>query len=174
MAYGGHLYLVCALCDGTIWCHIHVSKPTFWLSLLNNVHILLHALTIIYVTFQARSQLGTPGGAKSFLRGAQIFWTMSNSFKLYPTHFSGGAKNFLGGDSPPLVTGLHWSEYKLSALQVRISEENKLNTTTQQFITAKISGYARGGRLIWLSGHFEKAAFSGGPYLLMEIEASLG
>jgi len=34
------------------------------------------------------------------------------------------------------------SEYKVSALQVRISEENKLNATTQQFITAKISGCA--------------------------------
>ena len=34
----------------------------------------------------------------------------------------------------------HWTEYKLSALQVRISEENKLNATTQQFITAKIWG----------------------------------
>jgi len=29
-------------------------------------------------------------------------------------------------------------EHKISALQVRISEENKLNATTQQFITAKI------------------------------------
>jgi len=36
----------------------------------------------------------------------------------------------------------HCTEYKLSALQVRISEENKLNSTTQQFITAKISGCA--------------------------------
>ena len=33
---------------------------------------------------QARNQLGTAGGAKSFLRGAQIFWTISNSFKLSP------------------------------------------------------------------------------------------
>ena len=31
------------------------------------------------------------------------------------------------------------TEYILSALQCRISEENKLNATTQQFITAKIS-----------------------------------
>jgi len=31
------------------------------------------------------------------------------------------------------------TEYKLSALQGRISEENKLNPTTQQFITEKIS-----------------------------------
>ena len=36
----------------------------------------------------------------------------------------------------------HWTEYKLSALQVRISEENTLNSTKQQFITAKISGCA--------------------------------
>ena len=36
----------------------------------------------------------------------------------------------------------HCTEYKLSALQVRLSEENKLNATTQQFITAKISGCA--------------------------------
>jgi len=33
-AYGGHLFLVCAVCDVTIWQHIHVSKPTFWRSLL--------------------------------------------------------------------------------------------------------------------------------------------
>jgi len=32
------------------------------------------------------------------------------------------------------------SEYKLSALQVAISEENELNATTQQFMTAKLPG----------------------------------
>jgi len=36
----------------------------------------------------------------------------------------------------------HCTEYKPSALQVRLSEENKFNATTQQFITAKISGCA--------------------------------
>jgi len=36
----------------------------------------------------------------------------------------------------------HCTEYKLLALQVRISEENTLNATTQLFITAKISGCA--------------------------------
>jgi len=45
---------------------------------------------------QARNQLGT-GGAKSFLRGVKIFWTMSNRFKPCPRHFSRGAKNFLRG-----------------------------------------------------------------------------
>ena len=34
------------------------------------------------------------------------------------------------------------TEYKLSALQLRILEESKINATTQQFITAKISGCA--------------------------------
>jgi len=33
-SYGGHLYLVCAVCDVTSWRHFHVSKPTFWRSLL--------------------------------------------------------------------------------------------------------------------------------------------
>jgi len=36
----------------------------------------------------------------------------------------------------------HCTEYKLSALQARLSEENKLKTTTQQFMTAKITGSA--------------------------------
>jgi len=33
----------------------------------------------------------------------------------------------------------HCAKYKVSALQARISEEKKLNATTQKFITAKIS-----------------------------------
>jgi len=36
----------------------------------------------------------------------------------------------------------HCTEYKTLALQVRLSEENTLNTTTKQFINAKISGCA--------------------------------
>ena len=34
VAYGGRLYLVCTVCDVTIWRHFHVSKPTLWRSLL--------------------------------------------------------------------------------------------------------------------------------------------
>jgi len=34
----------------------------------------------------------------------------------------------------------HCTKYQVSALQVGISEENKLNVTTQPFITAKMSG----------------------------------
>jgi len=36
----------------------------------------------------------------------------------------------------------HCTEYKLSALEVRLWEKNKFNTTTQQFISAKISDCA--------------------------------
>jgi len=36
VAYCAHLYLVCAVCDVTISRHIHVSKPTFWRSLLTH------------------------------------------------------------------------------------------------------------------------------------------
>jgi len=41
---------------------------------------------------------------------------------------------------PLLYCMCHCTEDKLLALQVAISEENKLNATRQQFITAKISG----------------------------------
>ena len=53
------------------------------------------------ILHQARNLLGTPGGAKSIFRGAQIFLTMSNNFKLCPTHFSRGDENFSKGASPP-------------------------------------------------------------------------
>jgi len=50
---------------------------------------------------QGRSQFGTPGRAKSFLRRSQIFWTMSNTFKPCPTHFSKGGENFSREVLPP-------------------------------------------------------------------------
>jgi len=52
-----------------------------------------------YRCWQARNQLGIPGGTKNILRGAQIFWRVSNNFKLCPAHFSKGGL-------APLVTGL--------------------------------------------------------------------
>ena len=47
--------------------------------------------------FQARNQLWTPGVSKSFLGAGQFFKTMSNSFKIRPTHFSCGDENFSRG-----------------------------------------------------------------------------
>jgi len=56
----------------------------------------------IYTPTQARNQLGT-----SFATVAQIFWTLSKSFKLCPKHFSRGGetKNFC--ILSVFVTGLH-------------------------------------------------------------------
>jgi len=34
--------------------------------------------------------------------------------------------------------------------------------------------YTRGGQLLLLGGHFEKAALSGGPYLFVGVEARIG
>ena len=48
------------------------------------------------------TSLGHQEGRKSFLRGAQIFWTMSNNFKRCPTHFSRGGRKFLSGGLAPL------------------------------------------------------------------------
>ena len=63
---------------------------------------------------QARIHLGTPGGVKSFARGAKIFWTMSNSFNLCPTHFSRGEKNFLGGASHPWLRACFRARVKIA------------------------------------------------------------
>jgi len=41
-----------------------------------------------------------------------------------------------------LYTVCRCTEYELSALQVGLSGKNKLNATTQQFTTAKITGCA--------------------------------
>jgi len=48
---------------------------------------------------QARDQLGAPGGAESFLRGAQIF-------ELCPIVLDYGGENFSRVGFAPLVTGL--------------------------------------------------------------------
>jgi len=42
LAYGGHLYLVCAVCGVTIWRDIMFSSEVCW----HNRHILLHALLL--------------------------------------------------------------------------------------------------------------------------------
>jgi len=83
LSYGGHLYLLCAICDVKIWRHIHVSKPTLWRSLLTQY-------------------------AYSSTRTLLILCVIA---------------------------------LNMSALQVTISEENTLNATMQQFITAQMSGW---------------------------------
>jgi len=87
VAYGDHLYLVCAICDVTIWRHVHVSKPTFW-------------------------------------------WATQYAYSY--------TRNLL------ILCVIALNQYKLSALQVRTSEENTLNATTQQFNSKNIRLSVRG------------------------------
>ena len=47
------------------------------------------------------TSLGHQEGRRVFW-GAQIFWTVSNSFKLRPTHFSRGSEKFSGRGEAPL------------------------------------------------------------------------
>ena len=49
--------------------------------------------------FQARNQLGNPGGEELSERGT--FLTMSNSFKILPRHFSCGGESFSRGGFAP-------------------------------------------------------------------------
>jgi len=62
---------------------------------------------------QARNQLGTPEGEKSFLKESQIF-------KLCPIHFSKGAKKFYGAFDPLLPPsygpGAHAHCFKLNVI----------------------------------------------------------
>ena len=51
--------------------------------------------------FQARNQLGTSWGEKSFLREGKFFKTMSNSFKIRQHIFTVRTKIFLGKASLP-------------------------------------------------------------------------
>ena len=61
---------------------------------VNFIHIYLDPESYADINAQARNQLGTPRGEKSFLRGAQTFYTMSKRFELCPEHFSRGSKFF--------------------------------------------------------------------------------
>jgi len=81
----------------------------------------------------------------SFVFGVRYLWRHNlTSYSSFPTNFLAKFVDILCmlfyTHSPYFMC--HCTEYKLSTLQVRISEENKLNATTQQFITAKISGWA--------------------------------
>ena len=50
----------------------------------------------------------------------------------------------------------------------------RVNKTCQRATICPPLLSSRGGQLIWLGCNFEKAAYSGGPYFLLAIEASLG
>jgi len=72
-SYGGYLHLMCAVCDVTIWCHVHVFKPTFWRSLLtwyayfSTSILLILCVVALNINYQ-RSKLGYQRKTNSTLR----------------------------------------------------------------------------------------------------------
>jgi len=60
-SYGGHLYLVCALCDVTIWRHFLFPSQRFGEVCWHNMHTFLHPLPLVYTAMTQkyqRSKLG--------------------------------------------------------------------------------------------------------------------
>jgi len=81
----------------------------------------------------------------SFVFGVRCLWRHSlTSYSCLQTNILAKFVDiiciFFYTNSPYFM--FHCTEYKLLALQVRISEVNTLNATTQNIITAKISGCA--------------------------------
>jgi len=79
----------------------------------------------------------------SFVFGVRCLWCHNlKSYSCFQTNVLAKYVDiiciFLYTHSPYFMC--HCTDDKLSAFQVRVSEENKLNATTQQLITAKISG----------------------------------
>ena len=92
--------------------HGGVSFSGIWLSFVFGVHCLWRHNLTSYSCFQSNVL-------------AKFFDIISIFFYIHSPYFM-----------------CHCNEYKLLALQVRIPEQNILNATTQQFITAKIPGCA--------------------------------
>jgi len=103
---------------------------------------------------QARNQLGTSGGAKSFLRGAQNFWTVSNSFRLCPTHYSRGGEKFSTGGFTPLQPWLRscgWLNYKILNHRKIIRKTDKNNNVLKTKRMLKPKYKLSGGRYLGLA-----------------------
>ena len=81
----------------------------------------------------------------SFVFGVRCLWRYNwTSYSFFPTNVLAKFVDiiciFFYTHSPYFMCDC--TEYKISALHLRILEENELNATKQQFITAKISGCA--------------------------------
>jgi len=50
VAYDGHFYFMCAVCDVTIWRHITFPNQRFGEVCWHTLHVLLHALPLFYVS----------------------------------------------------------------------------------------------------------------------------
>jgi len=80
----------------------------------------------------------------SFAFGVRCLWrhNLTSHLCFQTTFWRGLLTQYAHSSTRNLLILCHCTEYKLSAVQVRISQENTLNPTTQQFISAKISGFA--------------------------------
>jgi len=80
----------------------------------------------------------------SFVFGVRCLWRHNlTSYSCFQTNVLAKFVDIIGifFYTRSLYFMCHCIEYNVSALQVTISEENKINATTQQFITAKMSFY---------------------------------
>jgi len=75
----------------------------------------------------------------------------------------------------PPINAEHGTEQASSTVfQIFWYDPTGNRTEATSFGGARFVHDPRAGQLIWLGEHFKKAAFRGGPYLLIEIEKSLG
>ena len=126
----------------------HSSQATSTLSNTPNLNIgFLRRETL---QNQARNQLGTPGGAKSFLIGAQIFepWPIILYYSMPNTFFQWGWKILQWGFFPqaPLVTDWFKFKYIISLCSVLLFESGSIWSIFLQ--VQWMQNYAA-----WWSGH---------------------
>jgi len=130
-----------------IFCvHLWRSKPDKYPLILESIQCSGN-----YWWQQWRTQKIFTGGVSmsdtwwSFVFGVRCLWRHNfTSYSCFQTNvltkFVDTICIFVYTHSPYFIC--HCTEYKVSALQVRISEEKTLNALTQQFILAKIWGCA--------------------------------
>ena len=82
-------------------------------------------VAIKHTHIQMRNQLGTPGGAKSFLRVAQIFWTMSNIFERCPTHIPRDGEKF--SRAPPGYRSAHIKQLCKHKTDIKTRQKHRCN-----------------------------------------------
>jgi len=122
-SYGGHLYLVCAVCKVTIWRHFHVSKPTFCDVFWHNMqNFYIHSPYFILSLHYKLSALQVRPSEKSKLNAStQLFITAKISGcalkQGYKTHSSMRHSNLqLQNEAAPMSCRIPAVEHRMRAL----------------------------------------------------------
>ena len=123
---------------------VSLTVPTFFRSCWRQNSCTVHpnqpVLGFSYTSYQARNQLGTPGKAKSFLRGSKFYNDSIYFASIAPTRFSRRAKSFPRGFATlalHLVTGLRPTLY-WNTSQIRIITRYAYNIITKHDERKKI------------------------------------